>query len=239
MPWYTGSCVIHQHSGGTVSDEFQSREYWYLLMATDADTAYAKSLILAQEIVKGPLGEGEGVWDVDGVSELLLVGEAPSDGSELTWLQQEILPNELDSYTRPKEELRIFNISDRSSKASGWYVSELVLTEIHDTGSHGDSILVWTNSHLIKAADAESAYKAAVDLGMKQASESGSHRCDGDVAHWQFIGLRGLVETIDAPRDGALLWFEEFTAGSGKLAQLVPPRQNLSVFEWEARQGRG
>ena len=161
---------------------------------------------------------------------------APEEGSELTWTQQELLPHELASYVKTKEALSIFSAPDRRRRASGWYVCEVVEVEVHDTGSHGDSILVWTNSHLIRATDAESAYDSAVDLGTKEALGLGSHRCDSDNAHWEFRGVRNFVETLGTPREGSVLWFEESNIPLERLNKLIPPRPSLGVFEWQAHQ---
>jgi hypothetical protein len=236
MPWFTASFVSHRRLEGIGAGTFRSREYSSLLTAADADTAYDISLGLAKRTVGELTSEGAGEWILDGISDLLIVAEPPEDGSELTWTQQELLPHELDDYIKTKEELSVFNAPARQRQASVWHVCKLVLVEVHDTGSHGDSRLVWTNTHLIKATDAELAYGSAVELGTKQAFESGTHRCDGDSAHWEFQGLRDLIETLGPPSDGGVLWFEEVNISSEQLRKLIPPRRNLGVFEWEARQ---
>src|SRR5947207_3310070 len=76
------------------------------------------------------------------------------------------------------------------------------------------------------------------DLGKTQASESGTHRCNGDMAHWEFKGLRDLVEALNPPCDGAILWIEKFAASSEELRKLIPARPDLGVFAWESRQRR-
>ena len=167
-----------------------------------------------------------------------MVMEPPSDRSELIWAQQEIRLDELGKYAKAKDELSVFNVPGASQHSTGWYICKLVLVEVHDTGTHGDTLLMWIDSHLIKAIDADSAYRSATDLGKTQASESGTHRCNGDMAHWEFKGLRDLVEALSPPCDGAILWIEKFAASSGELRKLIPARPDLGVFAWESRQGR-
>jgi hypothetical protein len=133
-------------------------------------------------------------------------------------------PQELADYVTTKDRLSVLSAPGR--RGCGWYVCKLVEVEVHDTGSHGDSLLVWTNSHLIRATDAESAYRIAVELGAKWAFEVGTHRCDTDNAHWEFLGLRDLIGTLGPPSDGGVLWFEE---------------SNISLeqkFEWDEAKNR-
>jgi hypothetical protein len=43
---------------------------------------------------------------------------------------------------------------------------------------------------------------------------------------------------LEQPRDGAMLWFQEFSASNYQLGAMVPPRSNLGVFEWEEERQR-
>ena len=233
MQWYVTSFVTHRKSADIHAITFSAREYWSILLADGTDSAYAKSLELAGQTV-GKLGAREGSeWSLDGITELLIVPEAPSEGSELMWGEREYSAVDLEKYIRKKGDLRVFTSTQRCT--SNWYICEVVLVEVHDTGSHGDARLVWTNSLFIKARDAESSYNVATDLGNKQASESGTHRCNGDSAHWEFAGLRELIPTIDEPHDGAILWFDEFNASDDRLRTVIPTRSELGAFKWEAR----
>jgi len=235
LQWFMASFVTHRRILGATEGVVQAQEYSCLLTAADSSAAYQNSLDLAK-MVTGKLAEGKpDEWEIDGISELLIVAEPPEVGSELSWTQQELTPKELEQYVNPKEQLSAFRHSRQSWPASGWYVCRLVLVEVHDTGDHGETLLVWTDSHLIMATDATSAHMSAVELGTRKAFESGAHRCDGDNAHWEFRGLRDLVETVDPPRDGGILLCEELAVSLEQLYKLIPPRENLSVFEWEAR----
>jgi hypothetical protein len=237
VQWFITSFITHRQPRGLSVGMFQSREYWSLLTAAAADVAYDKALDLAKKTVDELTSDVSGKWTFDGLSELLIVGEPPEDHSELMWTQQELSPCQLDNYVKAKDKLSVFKAERGPWPASAWYVCELVLVEVHDAGSsHGDSILVWTNSHLIRETDTESAYGYAVELGTKEASDSGVHRCDGDNAHWSFRGLRDLIETIGPPSDGGVLWFEEFNSSLEHLNNLISPRSKLGVFEWEAQQ---
>ncbi len=235
MQWYIASFISHRQSSDKALSSVSAREYWCILKANSSDSAYSKALSLGEKVA-GELVTQEGSeWALDGLSELLLILEPPAANSELAWVQEEVRPRELASYVKKKDELRAFSTST-AANLSDWYVCKLVLVEVHDTGTHGDSLLLWTNWHLILATNAESAYSSAEELGRQQASESGGHRCDGDRAHWEFKGLRDLIWTIDPPIDGGKLWFEEIMVPPDHIAELIPSRSKLGVFDWERRQ---
>ncbi|HLG98792.1 MAG TPA: DUF4288 domain-containing protein [Bryobacteraceae bacterium] len=172
-------------------------------------------------------------WVLDGVAELVEVHEQPVSGSELLWIEEEVGYQEIARRIQPKEHLSVFG--GPRQKTSDWYVAKIVLEEIHDCGAHGDSVLLWTNWDLINAASPEAAFDRAMELGREQQSPPGSHRCDGDTAHWEFKGLNDLVRIDGPPRDGGILWFEEFAVHRDGLARLLPPRADLGVFSWEER----
>ena len=135
--------------------------------------------------------------------------EEPASGIEILWEDMELRPDEVGERIKPKGSLGVFATASNPAHGSGWYLCELVFVEVHDTGTHGDTVLVWVNSYLLEASDDESAYALAVELRSNRETESGSHRCDGDSAHWEFRGLRDLNRILEAPRDGAILWFDE------------------------------
>ncbi|MBV8904869.1 MAG: DUF4288 domain-containing protein [Acidobacteriia bacterium] len=234
MQWYITSFVTHRPIER--AEIFPSLEYWCLLTAEDNDLAYGKSLELAGGIVRGLTAEAGELWILDGLSDLLVVADDPTEsGNELIWTEEEIHPNELTGLVTTKEKLRIFRADPAVRHDCNWYVCKLVFREIHDTGEHGNSVLVWTNAYIIRATDEEAAYDLAIELGRKQAYESGTHRCDGDVAHWEFEGLQDLVQTIDAPRDGGILWFEKSDLSKEQLTARIPGKAHLGAFELEAR----
>jgi hypothetical protein len=235
VEWYIASFVTHRQPARSGSALCQSREYWCLLAADGSELAHAKALSLARAGVDDLNLSSVSDWVLDGLSDLLMLSEPPTAGSELIWTEQEVLPQESNSFVSEKSELSAFSRPEALC-SSGWYVCKVVLVEIHDTGRHGDSLLLWTNSHLIEAADPEVAYKSAISLGREQESEPGSHRCDGDSAHWAFKGLGDLVPTIDVPRDGPMLWFNEFDASLDQLITLIPSRSKLGVFDSLERQ---
>ena len=108
----------------------------------------------------------------------------------------------------------------------------MILVEVHDEGSHNmGRSLVWVNSYLVQSADAESAYKKAVEIGVGQQDEPGSHTCNGQKAHWEFRGLEELIPISDRPADNALLWCDE-SARTSEVKSL-PKKLELTVFAWE------
>ena len=238
VQWYTASFLIHRQIKR--AEVLPSQEYWYLLSAEDNDVAYAKALGLATNMVRELIIKPGEPWILDGLSDLLIVADDPMvpDG-ELVWTEQELRPDELKRYVRAKEQLRVFRDDPARSHNTGWYVCKLVLVEVHDTGAHGDSSLVWTNTHLIRASNRDGAYSHAISLGNEHASESGTHRCDGDTAHWEFKGLLDLIQTIDPPHDGARLWFEGSDLSREQLMKRIPAKAELGAFELEARRRSG
>ena len=233
MPWYIVSLMTHHASSDVPAVMVRSREYYCVVPADDREAAYGKSLNLGKEITDELVTEGDGQWVLDGISALLQLDGQPAAGSEILWEQAEIRPDEIGGYVRTKDFLSAFSNSADPIKASGWYLCEPVLVEVHDTGTHGEKILVWVNSHLIEASDEESAYSLAVALGNQEALESGGHRCDGDSAHWEFRGLRNLSRTMDAPGDCAMLWFDERNLSLAELDAAVPSPAKFRVFDSE------
>jgi hypothetical protein len=198
----------------------------YLVAASDHDDAYEKS---RQHGIQ--LSRQESYFI--GVKELLQVYDAPDDCSELTWSEIELPKAELPNEVKPKWEMQAFRIS--KSSPSGWYVGKVVLEEVHDEGAHGENILVWINSYLVRAPDADAAHAKAIKIGEGQEDEPGAHICDGKKAHWHFVGIQDLVPVHETPGDISLLWFEEakFSSDGGST---VPKKTDLGVFRWQAEQ---
>jgi hypothetical protein len=181
--------MTHDTSGDDTAAPVRSREYWCAVFAPDKNAAYLKSLNLGTTILSAEFG---GHWSVDGVSELQALLEEPASGVEILWEEAELRPDEVGARIKSKESLGVFAAASDPLHASGWYLGELVHVEVHDTGAHGETVLVWINSHLIEASDDESAYAMALELGNQHNSEPASHRCDEDSAHWEFRGFEEL-----------------------------------------------
>ena len=77
MNWYIASFVAHRKLSG--AQGLQSREYWSLLTALDADEAYHKAFGVANKTLVEVSKCGESDWLLDGLAELLMVMEPPSD----------------------------------------------------------------------------------------------------------------------------------------------------------------
>jgi len=204
------------------------------VLALNAEDAYLRSIDLANRVV-ARLGPQEERWIFRGIENLFMVYEKPADGSELLWSQMEATSTEIGRTCRKREDLRAFEEAPRSVH-SGWYIGKVVLHEIHDDGSHGDHNLMWINSYLLKALDAQSAYDRALQIGYQQETEPASHLCNGEKAHWKFVGISDLILACEPPADGALLWFEESNSSLTQLDSIVPTKSELAVFKWEAEQ---
>lgn len=230
MSWYCCSVIFTRGealAAGTVS----VRECYLLVEAEDGEHAYSKCLQIGPAAADKISGIGAEGWSFKGLSDIIPIVEAPADGSEVLWSESELSPPAVESWVRGRPDLRAFKQAEQPHPKTGWYVAEIVLTEVHDTGTHGDDLLVWTNSHLVKSTNPEDAYDASIGLGKKYAAEIGGHRCDGDTAHWSFKGLRDLMPTLEPPANGAALWFEDFLVSESELPELLPPKDDLSVFE--------
>ncbi len=238
--WYIASFMVHRDLGGGSEALCATRQYWCLLTAESSNRAHTGVMDLARATASAleTSDTTRSGWILDGIMELLMLSEAPSHGSELIWEQAEFLPEEILRCVKEKADLSAFRSHVQVPDSSEWYVCELVLVEVHDTGSHGDSALVWINTYLLRAADAESAYRSAISLGGEQATEPESHRCDDDTAHWEFRGLRELVQALAPPEDGAILWYEQSERSLDEVRTIVPRQRELGVFEWEERQSR-
>jgi hypothetical protein len=226
MNWYLTTLLLYRDAEPRIERPVQRCHY--LVTADDHDRAYEKSIRL-----------GDGVsrpgFRFAGVSDLLLIYDTPEDSAELLWTQIEIAPTELENQVRGKEQMQAFQ--REGANPSGWYLGDVVLYEVHDEGSHGEDLLVWINSYLIRAKDPETAYLRAIQIGKGQEDEPGSHRCGEDKAHWRFKGVRDLVPVREAPADNALLWCDDAKTNTAPEG-MVPRRSELSVFKWQAAQLR-
>lgn len=229
--WYIASLLTHDGAAAgsrAASIKLKAERCYYLIAASGHERAYEKSAQLGRQLQDKHF---------TGVEDLWLVHEPLADGAELLWSQLELTPQELDKIKlRSKEQTRAFR--ELHLRKSGWYVGKVVLCEVHDEGFHGNQLLVWINSYLIKASDAEVAYRTSLRIGRKQQDEPGSHRCDGEKAHWVFRGIEDVIPILDSPHDGARLWCDQLEVTAPELRSMVPGRSGLSVFKWAAEQLR-
>jgi hypothetical protein len=227
MDWYLAS--LHMLSTTGSASGYQVRRYRYLIQAIDHEAAYQRSIELGNHIATE-------TYTFAGVDDLLLIHEPPEDGSELSWSQLELTPGALESEIRSKQQIQAFKTAHPSR--SGWYIATLAICEIHDEGSHGDTILTWINSYFLHAQNAESAHARAIQIGHEQEDPPGSHTCAGQKAHWEFKGIRSIIAAHNEPADGSLLWCDDFTVPLEQLNNLVTKKYDLSVFQWAAEQNR-
>jgi hypothetical protein len=228
--WYLAAVVLRCPNKG--GQNVSVRELWLLLNAANSESAHRKTSEIASVVSRKTDSESRADCIFAGVSELVAVEDPPSDGSELMWIPQELSIDRAADAVPAKAKLRALSHQGGPTR-SGWYVGTIVLVEIHETGSHGPSLLVWSNSHLIRAEGPESAYEKAVDLGNAQSKDTGTHRCNGDTARWEFRGVGQLLEAFEPPRDGAVLWYEDAEWGPEEIEGRIPPPEELSVFRWE------
>jgi len=231
--WFIAE-IVATSKNVDANGKYAMRKESALFYAPSVEESYDKAERLGhrrypatQEPVSRDLGEETGqqsrleflgVWNFREI-----FGDAPEDGVELTWYEEELSPADLGSRVRARDDLSVFQVA--SQPATGWYIAEVVLEEVHDEGSHGDHVLVWVNFHLIAAADASAAYQRAQEVGARYTEELGSHKCDGEKAHWVFIGLQDLYPCMMAPGDERVLWSEDFLATAAARAERVPTRE--------------
>jgi hypothetical protein len=227
MDWYLAS--LHMLSAADSVSGYQARRCRYLIQATDHEAAYLRSIELGNRIATE-------TYAFAGVNDLLLIHEPPENGSELSWSQLELTPETLECEIRSKEQTQAFRTTDTSR--SGWYIATLAICEIHDEGSHGDTVLTWINSYFIHAKNAEAAHARAIQIGHEQEDPPRSHTCAGQKAHWEFKGIRSIIAAHNEPADGSLLWCDDFRVPLEELNNLVTKKYDLSVFQWAAEQNR-
>jgi hypothetical protein len=219
MNWYVACLLISPSTGGGARRTAQQCQY--LIEASTHDEAYDRALELGHRITAGRFV---------GVADLVLMHDRPAEGVELLWSECEMAASKIGSLLLRREEMRAFR---EKPSTSGWYVGSVILQEVHDEGSHGSLSLVWTNTYLVRAASPEEAYEGVARIGMGQQDEPGSHRCDGDKAHWEFRGTHQIISVREVPAPDALLWCDEVGAADPPEAA-IPEKPHLTVFRWEA-----
>jgi len=231
VDWYFASVVFVNRS----SAQLTIRCCHHLVRANTHDEAYSKSIEIGRTSVSNFQRRDDGDWSFQGLEELLILNEVPGDGAEVTWSELELTDKELSARIRKKSDLRAFRRPHNGS-SSGWYVADLVLEEIHDSGSHAEGSLVWINSYFIVAQSAENALDRALEIGKREEDTSGSHTCNGDKAHWLFKGLADLIPMDNAPADTALMWCDECVGTESELKMMLPTKAELGVFKWQSEQ---
>ncbi|HYE19596.1 MAG TPA: DUF4288 domain-containing protein [Tepidisphaeraceae bacterium] len=108
-----------------------------------------------------------------------------------------------------------------------WYVAILVLeSRVGGRAAADEPPSVDVQYRLVRAPDAEAAYRRAVELGA--AAEQSYANTDGDPVSWRFAGLQDLRWVDDqALGDGAEVYaFIE----DGSAADRVMPKERLTEF---------
>lgn len=224
MSWYVAR-LLSTRKGQ--SGAHHSQQCQYLIEATSHDEAYERALECGTR-------RATASQEFLGIVDLLLIHDELTEGAEVLWSESEMTPSEIEAHIDRKDDMEALR---QGPSASGWYICNVVLCEIHDEGSHGDLSLVWDNSYLIQSSSTERAYERAAQIGKEQQDEPGSHRCDGERAHWEFKGVRGVIPVSEPPAPGALLWCDKVTViAADKLRDMIPEKRELAVFEWEAEQ---
>ena len=88
-----------------------------------------------------------------------------------------------------------------------WYIATLIMQSKHD----GEAIDAWTceeQIHLLRAPDADTAYKKAMDLGKKQ--EHSYNNVYDETVNWMFLGLEDLDELDGQIHDGVEIRYRFF-----------------------------
>jgi hypothetical protein len=232
LNWYLAFTVICEPRWAAESSRFHCASCACFVTAKTPEDAYEKALSLG-EALAGQKSENvrgrSSPWDFRGLEDLVELHESPDDGSEILWSETEHPPEEIEQSVKSQGHLRAF--SPGVEHRTGWYIGQVVLEEVHDEGSHGRRSLVWVNSYLIKADSPEAAYLRATELGRQQQDQPGSHKCDGERAHWEFRGLQELMPSVDDPKDGGLLWCEDLLKNTAEIDLMVRSRSDLSVFK--------
>jgi len=225
IDWYLAFLLLTHHGSAEPDDTIAVRSCAAIVQAPTPDLAFSRSIDLGRRLVsETDFAE----WDFVGIEDLLPRHEAPRDGVEILWSEEEMTPDEVAQLVKPGGKLAALQI-EPTVNSSGWYAARIILEEVHDTGSHGPRSLVWINSYLIRADSPEAAYRRSLEIGRAE-QEAGSHRCDGDTAHWEFLGLQDLLATRAAPADGAVLWYDEFRVRASQIPALTSDKAQLSAF---------
>jgi len=232
LNWYLAFAVICEPRSATESSRFHVATCACLVAAPTHEDAYEKALSVGEALAGQKSENARGTsspWDFRGLEDLVELHESPDDGAEILWSETEHSPEEIEQKVKSRGRLRAF--SSRVENRTRWYIGQVVLEEVHDQGSHGQRSLVWVNSYLIRADSPEAAYLRAAELGREQQDQPGSHKCDGERAHWEFRGLQELMPSVDDPKDGGLLWCEDLLKNTAEIDLMVRSRSDLSVFK--------
>jgi hypothetical protein len=94
--------------------------------------------------------------------------------------------------------------------------------------------MYWDNLVLISATNSQMAYKKAIKYGKE--GEDKTINTDGNYLEWKFAGVRELVEIYEELEDGGeIAYFEGHCNSFKKIRKQIPPKNKLSVFEFEKR----
>lgn len=75
-----------------------------------------------------------------------------------------------------------------------WYIAVLVVESSVGDGTSGEP-LIDLQHRLVRAADAEDAYRKALELG--SSAEHAYENAEGETVSWKFAGLHDLCELVD------------------------------------------
>jgi hypothetical protein len=121
-----------------------------------------------------------------------------------------------------------------------WYLAELLMYPLITYKKtkqvlNKTYILNWNNMRLVKARNAEEAYRKANMFGKE--CEDIYMNTDGNRVSWKFAGVRELLEIYDKFDDGSEIAYSEGYAKNLKyLLNKIPPKEKLGVFELKIRQ---
>jgi uncharacterized protein DUF4288 len=220
MNWYITSLLFERSASTSLPP---TERCHYLIQAENHEGAYDHSLILGSRCEK----DGRRLL---GIEELLLLHEEPADRNEIIWEESELPLPEIEGRIQKKEKMRAFHMPSKV----GWYLADVILSEMHDEGKHGGRALVWKNSYLISAVDAEHAYGKAVQIGREQEDLPEGHLCGKDHAHWVFRGLADLIPLSELPAADGRLWCDDLNTPVDDLRAALPRKTQLGVFRWDA-----
>ncbi|WP_309709741.1 DUF4288 domain-containing protein [Armatimonas sp.] len=113
-----------------------------------------------------------------------------------------------------------------------WYVAHVLLaTELleGDLGYYP----VWENIYLIHAASGTEAWERAEELGHEEARVgSEGLTFDNQPARWRLVGVRNLIQLLEAPGDAAeVTWMQYSVKDKADLDRLIGGKPVCVVFE--------
>ena len=116
---------------------------------------------------------------------------------------------------------------------TGWFVAVLVERFEYyneDKSNPNRRCIANENICLIKAKDAEVAYKKAVELGKSTEEDEGidDERRKG---RWIFVGITELLPVYEDIEDGAeILWTEHRNKAVSTIEKMVSKKEDLQIF---------